>query len=217
VHGAGAFRVSSTARAALLCCGHPALDGVTVQGEPLADEAAAASGGAIRTRSRARATGPQRFAAAPLPAALMALVADAVLDEAEGASMDGGAFDGWGDDDDDEDDDEEAEDDGGATQAALERAAAEAAAGGGAAADSLEALAGGGGGAGFGVDDDDDDEVDADADDAHDPLAATPIAPWVGAALRAVLADPSRAAALASLGATLNARRQRALQTAMSA
>jgi hypothetical protein len=213
VHGAGAIRVSSTALAALLCCGHPALEGVTVQGEPLADEAAAASGGAIRTRSRARATGPQRFAAAALPAALMALVADAVLDEAEGASMDGGAFDGWGDDDDD-DDDEEAEDDGGATQAALERAAAEAAAGGGAAADSLEALAGGGG-AGFGVDDDDDD--DADADDADDPLAATPIAPWVGAALRAVLADPSRAAALASLGATLNARRQRALQTAMAA
>jgi hypothetical protein len=193
VHGAASIRATTAALTALLCCGHAALAAVSVRGEPLPDAAPAA----IRTRARARAAGPTRYASQPLPAALLALVADALLEEAEGAA--GGGFEDWGGDDDDDDDDAEGDE---AEQAAAERALRDA---------SLGVLNGALG------DDEDDDDADGGEESEDEAADATPLAPWIGAQLRGAAADPARAAALTAAAGSLTARRQRALQLALSA
>jgi hypothetical protein len=190
VQGAFDIKITVAALATLLASERsaPALAAVAVRGKPVVADA----GDAPRTRARARAAGPERFHPTPAPEAMLALLADAVLEMREAAALAGDDDDEWEDDDDDEDDD-----DGGFSF-------------------------GGGGGGKSGVFGGDllerlmekgiDDAEDDDLDELEDPLAAIDIEGFVAGALRSAHA----AGRLAPLAANLDRRRQQALMTLLA-
>jgi hypothetical protein len=190
VQGAFDIKITVAALATLLASERsaPALAAVAVRGKPVVADA----GDAPRTRARARAAGPERFHPTPAPEAMLALLADAVLEMREAAALAGDDDDEWEDDDDEEDDD-----DGGFSF-------------------------GGGGGGKSGVFGGDllerlmekgiDDAEDDDLDELEDPLAAIDVEGFVAGALRSAHA----AGRLAPLAANLDRRRQQALMTLLA-
>ena len=191
VQGAFDLKLTTSALAILLAAGHPALETVAVKGPPAIDDAARDAN--IRTRSRARAAGPERFRPTPLPGKMLELLADAVLEarEARGAN-------GADDDDDDDDDDDEWEEEGGDGG------------GGGARGDADGGLASAFGEGGVlerllarGEDAFEDD----DADEADDPVGKLDVESFLAGKLR----DMHAAGRLAPLAAGLSASRQQAL------
>ena len=109
VSGAFDIKLTTSALATLLASGNPALDGVGVKGE-LVIETGEQGQAAIRTRAKARATGPDRYTTVPATAKVLELLADAVLEAQEAALAGGGGgeedeweSDGDGDSDDDDD------------------------------------------------------------------------------------------------------------------
>jgi hypothetical protein len=114
VHGAFDLKLTTSALALLLQTGHPALGAVGVKGELVSGGAAAGrAGGAIpRTRSRAKAAGPDVYTVVPLPGKMLELLADALLEAQEAAAAGGDDDDDW-EDEDDEDEDEDGEGGGG--------------------------------------------------------------------------------------------------------
>ena len=186
IQGAAAIKASTTALAALLACGHPALASVTVRGRLIE-----APSGGIRTRARAAAAGPERYGEEALPAKLLALVADALLEEEEAEAAQ------WVEDDDDDEDEEGDEEEGGGIGG-----------GGGGSGEAfvLQRL-----GAGAEAE-----QAEGDADAADDPLAGVDTRSFVRERLHALAALPG-AAALAQSAAALTQRQQAALQKCMAA
>ena len=194
VQGAFDIKITVTALATLLASERsaPALAAVAVRGKPVVADA----GDAPRTRARARAAGPERFHPTPAPEAMLALLADAVLEAREAAAL--------GDEDDDdewEDEDEEGDDGEG------------------------DPKTGGGGGVGrsggglFGGDllerlmeKGIDDAEDDDLDELEDPLNSVDVERFVAGALQSAHA----AGRLAPLAANLDRRRQQALMTLLA-
>jgi hypothetical protein len=191
VSGAFDIKLTTSALATLLASGNPALEGVGVKGE-LVIETGETGQAAIRTRAKARATGPDRYTTVPATAKVLELLADAVLEAQEAALAGGGGGeeDEWesdGDGDSDDDDDE----------------------GGG---------GGGGGGSFFGGDLFDrilakgiDDAIDDDEDEAEDPIFGIDTQGFIKERLGAMHAR----GALTGVAQVLNARRQRALMALM--
>ena len=189
VSGAFDIKLTTSALATLLASGNPALEGVGVKGE-LVIETGETGQAAIRTRAKARATGPDRYTTVPATAKVLELLADAVLEAQEAALAGGGGGeeDEWesdGDGDSDDDDDQ-----GG----------------------------GGGGGSFFGGDLFDrilakgiDDAIDDDEDEAEDPIFGIDTQGFIKERLGAMHAR----GALAGVAQGLNARRQRALMALM--
>ena len=107
VQGAFDIKLTTSALAALLASGNPALDAVGVRGE-LVIETGETGQRAIRTRAKARATGPDRYTTVPAALKILELLADAVLEAQEAALAGGGdGDDEWeseGDSDGDDDD-----------------------------------------------------------------------------------------------------------------
>ena len=107
VQGAFDIKLTTSALAALLASGNPALDAVGVRGE-LVIETGETGQRAIRTRAKARATGPDRYTTVPAALKILELLADAVLEAQEAALAGGGdGEDEWeseGDSDGDDDD-----------------------------------------------------------------------------------------------------------------
>ena len=185
VQGAFDIKITVAALATLLASERsaPALAAVAVRGKPVVADA----GDMPRTRARARAAGPERFHPTPAPEAMLALLADAVLEMREAAALAGDDDDEWEDDDDDDDDDFE---NGGGAKSGLF---------GG---DLLERLME------KGIDDAEDDDLD----ELEDPLAAIDVESFVAGALRSAHA----AGRLAPLAANLDRRRQQALMTLLA-
>ena len=192
VSGAFDIKLTTSALATLLASGNPALDGVGVKGE-LVIETGETGQAAIRTRAKARATGPDRYTTVPATAKVLELLADAVLEAQEAALAGGGGgeedeweYDGDGDSDDDDDE-------------------------------------GGGGGSGrggsfFGGDLFDrilakgiDDAIDDDEDEAEDPIFGIDTQGFIKERLGAMHAR----GALTGVAQGLTARRQRALMALM--
>lgn len=209
--GAASIAASSTGLAAVLCCAHPALSSVTVKGDvviPPADD------GLIRTRSRARAAGPERFAAVPLPEALLAACADALAEAAEAGGRAGD--DDWEEEEEPEGGDDE---DGvtsirAAAEAAAAAAAAAASAAAGAPAESLPPLPGSNDF--WGCDGGADASSPDDAEEADDPLASLDAAHFIAARLKAAAADPRSASSLAPHFAALTPSRRTAIAAAIA-
>lgn len=182
---------------------HPALDSLSVPGAPLHDAAAT-----IRTRARARAAGPQAWSALPARAKALALLADIVLEDAEGGGGGCGADaddDGWesASSDDDENDENDEPSPGGRSSVAA-------------------ALARGDGSAlfaarlGCGWEGEEGEEGDADADadtDPADPLAAARPGELAAADLR--LAAQVNPAGLAACAGLLSAGQRAAVEAAV--
>lgn len=189
VQGAFDIKITVTALASLLASERsaPALGAVVVRGEPVVADV----GDVPRTRARTRAAGPERFHPTPAPAAMLALLADAVLETREAAAL--------GDDDDEWEDEDEEDDDGegeGASGGGAGRA------GGLFGGDLLERLME------KGVDDAEDDDVD----ELEDPLYSIDVESFVAGALRSAHA----AGRLAPLAANLDRRRQQALMALLA-
>jgi hypothetical protein len=193
VQGAFDIKLTTSALALLLHTAHPALHAVGVRGE-LAVSSGGVVGSAPRTRSRAKAAGPEVYTVVPLPGKMLELLADAVLEAAEVAAGDGDDAE-WQDEEDDGNEDEDDEKD----------------AGGGDGGGRTGGLAGGFGGdllerlLNKGIDDDDGD----DADEAEDPIMAIDTSAFLADRLRAL----HGAGQLVAIAAGLNPSRQRALMT----
>ena len=194
VQGAFDIKITVTALALLLASERsaPALDAVVVRGEPVTVDV----GDVPRTRSRARAAGPERFHPTPAPPAMLALLADAVLEMREAAAL------GDGDDDDDEWEDDDEEDEDGDGGPAFGGGGVAGRSGGLFGGDLLERL----------VEKGIDDAEDDDADELEDPLCSINVERFVADALRSAHA----AGRLAPLAANLNRRRQQALMALLS-
>ena len=188
VQGAFDIKLTTSALAALLASGNPALDAVGVRGE-LVIETGETGQRAIRTRAKARATGPDRYTTVPAATKILELLADAVLEAQEAALAGGGDGDDEWESEGDSDGDDGDDDDGG-----------------------------GGGGSYLGGDLFDrilaqgiDDAVDDDEDEAEDPIFGIDTQGFIKERLGAMHAR----GALAGVAQGLNARRQRALMTLM--
>jgi len=201
IQGAAAIAQSTAGLAALACCGHPALEGVLLRGDRV-DDTPAAGAPLIRTRSRARATGPERYTLVPAPRVLLALCADALLEEQEARAMRGAdEEDEWSTDEDDDDGDDDG--DGGDRNGLLDIVDQK-----------LDALAEAGEAAwesSFGPRD--------PSDESHnEPLCAPgAVAQFIGAQLRHAAGDPVRGAAIIAHGRSLSTARQQALEASMRA
>ena len=193
VQGAFDIKITVTALATLLASERsaPALGAVVVRGEPVVADA----GDAPRTRARARAAGPERFRPTPAPEAMLALLADAVLEAREAAAL--------GDEDDDEWEDEDEEGDDGEGDPKTGGGGGVGRSGGGLfGGDLLERLME------KGIDDAEDDDLD----ELEDPLNSVDVERFVAGALRSAHA----AGRLAPLAANLDRRRQQALMTLLA-
>ena len=197
VQGAFDIKLTTSALALLLQTGNPALGTVGVKGE-LVNRGGSGGGSVPRTRSRAKAAGPDVYTVVPLPGKILELLADALLEakEAEEAAAGGGGGGGedeWESDDDGDGDDDEDE----------------------------YGVGGGGefGRGGRGMLGDDllerllnkgiDEVEDDDADEAEDPIAGIDTVAYLGDRLQAL----HGAGQLAPLANGLNQRRQKALMT----
>lgn len=109
VHGAFDIKLTTSALGLLLNTHNAALGAVTVRGQIVETPA---ESGRIRTRARAVATGPEVWTQIPLPVKIVELLADVLLEYAEGAA---GAADEdeWEEDDDDVDGFDDDDNDGG--------------------------------------------------------------------------------------------------------
>jgi hypothetical protein len=195
VQGAFDIKITVTALAALLASERsaPALAAVAVRGKPVVD---ASSGDIPRTRSRARAAGPEQFVPVSAAAASLELLADAVLELREAASR-GDALED--DDDDDEWEEDDAADD--ADDATGRHGTGSSRNGGLFGGDLLERLME------KGIDDAEDD----DQDEKEDPLSSLDVESFLADALKRAHA----AGRLVALATTLDPRKQHALMTLM--
>jgi hypothetical protein len=196
LRGGSTIAQSTAALAAVACCGHPALERVLLRGELV--EAAASGGGAlIRTRSRAKATGPEQFTSVPATRALLALCADMLLEDEEARALrQEEEADEWSTDEEDGEGDQD-EPRGRADLLDLVD-------------QKLDSLAAAGEGGAF-----DGPSRRRDEDDGDDALAAPgAAATFIGTQLRQAAADPGRGAAIMAHASQLNTRRQQALQGA---
>jgi uncharacterized membrane protein YgcG len=195
VQGAFDIKITVTALATLLASERsaPALAAVVVRGEPVVADA----GDAPRTRARARAAGPERFRPTPAPEAMLALLADAVLEAREAAALGGDDDDEWEDEDEEGDDGEGGIASGGGSHGGAGRSG-----GGVFGGDLLERLME------KGIDDAEDDDLD----ELEDPLNSVDVERFVAGALQSAHA----AGRLAPLAANLDRRRQQALMTLLA-
>jgi hypothetical protein len=98
VNGSFDIKLTTSALGLLLNTKSPTLNAVVVKGQIVETPA---ESGRIRTRARAQATGPEVWTQVPLPVKIVELLADVLIEFAEGIANDEGD-DEWEDDDDDE-------------------------------------------------------------------------------------------------------------------
>ena len=196
VQGAFDIKITVTALALLLASANSAatLGAVVVRGKPVVTE----TGDVPRTRSRAKAAGPEQFVPTPVSVVILELLADAILEIKE-ANQDDGVFDRDEDDEweDDEDADDEFDGDGGS-------GGKQSGGGGGLfGGDLLERLMDKGIDDGYG---------DDDADEKEDPLGAICVETF----LKERMGATHQAGRLVPLATGLDSRRQQALMTLLS-
>ena len=186
VQGAFDIKITVTALVLLLSSERSAaaLASVAVRGSPVVSD----TGEVPRTRSRARAAGPEQFHPTPVGNKILELLADAVLEIKEANSFANDEDHEWEDDEDADDDDDGGP--AGRKQSGLF---------GG---DLLERLME------KGIDDADDDDLD----EKEDPLWAIEVEPFLAERLRAM----HQAGRLVPLASGLDQRRQQALMTLLS-
>ena len=200
LRGGATIAQSTAALAAVACCGHPALERVLLRGDRVDETAQGGGGGLIRTRSRAKASGPEQFTTVPATRALLALCADMLLEDEEARALRHEAeADEWSTDEEDGDgdgDDEEPRDRPDLLDLVDQK---------------LDTLAAAAEGGAF----DGPSSRRRDEEDGNDALAAPgAVAAFIGAQLRQAAADPGRGAAIMAHAGQLNARRRQALQAA---
>jgi len=95
VHGSFDIKLTTSALGLLLNTQHPALSAVVVNGALVETPA---ESGRIRTRARARTAGPEVWTQIPLPAKIVQLLADVLIEYAEGAAGADDDYEEWEED-----------------------------------------------------------------------------------------------------------------------
>jgi hypothetical protein len=190
VHGSFDIKLTTTALGLLLNTQSPALHAVVVKGQLVETPA---ESGRIRTRARAQANGPEVWTQIPLSAKIVELLADVLIEYAEGMAGAEDDEDEWEEErDDDEDDPDDAADDDDFTGEEKEFTG-----------DLFERLLMRGGLDAFDPD---------DADEAEDPVNDIDVRAFVVGGFRALHAS----GVLAPLAQSIATRHQRAIHDALT-